>query len=176
MGKCIARGSKKGLVDHCFTDPNTFSLVIKKVVRLLRKEIRTMCSVKTASVLRSSNYEALMNFKWDNVVEELKIYAPTFELILQSCTGKNSRKSAIIGTCASILLKSRCSKMSLVQKMIMLILHAGHCGKQVHKNVCLFFKCETSHCFSGVFQAPTPQSNFVFNVLDSSTCLNGTKT
>jgi len=149
MGKCIARGSKKALVDHCFSDPGTFPIVRRKICRLLQGEMKTMCAEKTASVLRSNSYETLKNFKWEDLLQELKVHAPTFQHILQSCTGKSSRKSALIGICASILLKSRCAKMSIVQKRVMLILHAGHCGKQVHTVVytlsnqekCLHFIC-----------------------------------
>ena len=135
MGKSIARGSKKTLVDQCFSDPGTFPCLMKKLGRVLREEMKMMCSEKTASVLRNKTYGMLKNFKWEDLLKEMRVHAPTVAHILQSCTGKSSKKSAVIGICASILFKSRCSKMSLVQNRVMLILHAGHCGKQVSKAV-----------------------------------------
>lgn len=134
MGKSVARGSKKTLVDQCFSDPGTLPHLMKKLSRVLREEMKMMCSEKTVSVLRSKSYDVLKNFKWEDLLKEMSVHAPTLAHILQSCTGKSSKKSAVIGVCASILLKSRCSKMSLVQKRVMLILHAGHCGKQVNRS------------------------------------------
>lgn len=134
MGKSIARGSKKALIDHCYNDPDTRSRMMKKVGRILREEIKTMCSVKTASILRSGNYEDLSNFKWESLMKELKVHAPVLTSVLYSCMKSKSQggnRMAVIGICASVLFKYRCSRMSLVQKIVTLILHAGHCGKQV---------------------------------------------
>ena len=41
----------------------------------------------------------------------------------------------VIGTCVAILLKHRNPKLSLLQKIISLVLYAGHASKQVHKSL-----------------------------------------
>ena len=40
-------------------------------------------------------------------------------------------RDAIIGICTAMLLKYRYSKMSLVQRILSIILYAGHSGKEV---------------------------------------------
>lgn len=107
---------------------------MKKIGRLLRKEMKVMCAVKTGSILRSGSYNDMKNFKWETMIGEMKTHAPVLTSILSSCieTSKRNRK-ATIGVCASILFQCRSSQMSLLQKIIMLLLHASHCGKQVNK-------------------------------------------
>ena len=57
----------------------------------------------------------------------------TFSIIILSSITKTkserANQNAIIGMCATILLKHRYSKMSLVQKIISTILYAGHTSK-----------------------------------------------
>ena len=93
-----------------------------------------MSKVETKSVLRDSSYEQLKSFKWETLLEELKTHAPLLFHILNSCTPSKREKvarDATVGICASILLRFRNPTMSLVQKIIMLVLHASHCGKKV---------------------------------------------
>ena len=130
-GKSIVRGCKKALVDQYFSDPSTLPDVLKKIGRVLKEEMKVMCSEKTASILCSGDYHTSKTFRWRALLEEMNVHAPMLAYVLKSCTGKSINKNAVIGACASILLRHRCSRMSLLQKFIMLILHAGHCGKQV---------------------------------------------
>lgn len=106
MGKSIARGSKKTLVDQCYSDPDTRPLMLKKIGRVLRAEMKTMCSQKTASILRSGNYDDMKSFSWDQLINEMNLHAPVLMNILQSCThtGKAHNKMAVIGVCAAVLL------------------------------------------------------------------------
>jgi hypothetical protein len=109
---------------------------MKKMGRVLKREMKTMSRVKTGSILRSASYDDMKAFKWERLTEELKMHAPLFYSVLNSCTSskrQRSNKNAIVGVCASILLKYRCPEMSFVQKMVMLLLHASHCGKQVKR-------------------------------------------
>jgi len=141
MGKSIARGCKKKLIDQCYDDPDTRHRMLKKVGKILKSEIKVMCSEKTASILRSGSYDNLKNFTWDKLLQELRVHAPVLTDILHSCTSTknpNPNRMAIIGFCAALLLKQHCPRMSLLQKIVMLILHAGHCGKQVFVLLLLF--------------------------------------
>lgn len=134
MGRSIARGSKKSLIDQCHDDPETRKFMLNKIGRVLKGEMKIMSQVKTGSILRSGSYDDMKVFQWETLLEELKLHAPVLYNILDSCTStKHQRinRSATIGICAAILLRYRCSRMSLVQKVLMLVLHASHCGKQV---------------------------------------------
>ena len=138
MGKCVARGSKKALVDQCYADPETKKFIMKKIGRVLKEEVKKMCSSKVNSVLSSQSKDVLKTFKWNDLTDELIMHAPTLMNVLYSCTEtKSSRdnRTAIICTCAAIIFKHRFPHMSLIQRIISLILHAGHCGKQV--NTCI---------------------------------------
>ena len=83
------------------------------------------------SILRSNNIES---FTWEKLLDELKHNAPTFLGFLQTCVHTSTLRSnseAVVGICAAIILKHRYNRMNLVQKILSLILHAGHAGKQV---------------------------------------------
>ena len=133
MGKSIARGCKKSLVDQCYEDPVTRGIMMKKLEIVLKREMNVMCEVKTGSILRSGLWDHMTNFKWQSVIDEMKLHTPVLFGILNSCTltkNKKSNRNATIGICTSILLKYWCHHMSLVQKIIMLLLYGSNCGKQ----------------------------------------------
>ncbi len=134
MGKAITRGSKKALVDECFSEPVTSTYMREKIGRILRMEIKCMCSTKTASILSSRSNDALKYFQWNKLLAELKTHAPLLFTMLMACTKTKiprENRKAIISVCAALLLKTRDKHMCLLQKIIALILHAGHSGKQV---------------------------------------------
>jgi len=72
-------------------------------------------------------------FRWNQLLLELRKHAPTLLTILQSAfIGKEEQeKECPIGMCFALILRAHYSRMSLVQKIISLILLAGHAGKQV---------------------------------------------
>ena len=123
MGKAIARGSKKKLVDQCYDDPDTRPIMLKKMEEFLE----LMCSEKTASILCSDTYNDYQKFSWGKLIQEMRVHAP----VITSTATKNPGPNwmAIIGLCGS---------NSLLQKVILLILHAGHCGKHVHRTNYIF--------------------------------------
>ncbi len=135
MGKCIARGSKKALVNECFKDSQTSGYIFDKIGRLLRDDVRKMCSDYVHSILSDRNSDSLKNFQWSSVMKEMQKHAPYLVNILLSCTKtkvpRNNRVSTIC-LCAAILFKFRYLRMNVVQKIITLILYTGHCEKQVY--------------------------------------------
>ena len=94
-----------------------------------------MCSrANTNSILCNQSSDALNTFTWGKLHDELAERAPLLLTLLEMCTHTRKpriNRQAVIGLCAVILLKFRFSKMSLVQKIVSLILYAGHAGKQV---------------------------------------------
>jgi len=131
MGKAIGRGSKRSVIDECMKDNTKCEYIFKKVRRVTRSEITTLCS---NSMLRQQTANDLKTFSWDALLIELQSKAPFLMIILDSCTTTKrprSNRRAIMGMCMALLLKHCFAKMYLVQKVISLILYAGHSGKKV---------------------------------------------
>ena len=133
--------------------------VVTKMGRVIREEVRVMCSNKSDSILRSRDPKNLRNFDCDSVISEMEKYTPTLLKILKEVTKphkkrkkqahkRNDRASsnkqndankqnAIIATSAAILCKNHNPSMCLLQKIISLILQAGHSSKQVYMTTLL---------------------------------------
>ena len=134
IGKAVARGSRKAVALECLKDPATRKYLLKKIGLLVRNELISMCSDSTNSILRSQSCHDLKEFTWSKLLLELAETAPILLTILQESTRTRRprpNQAAVIGMCFSILLKHRFREMSLVQKILTLILHAGHSAKQV---------------------------------------------
>ena len=117
-----------------FKDPVSRRYMTKKMGIVMRHELKSMCSERVNSILSSQCSSHLHQFTWDKLLKELSLNAPVFLFTLISLTQTRQpcmNRDAIIGMCSAILLKFRLSKMSTVQKLISLILYAGHSGKQV---------------------------------------------
>ena len=132
---------------ECLKDPVTRSHVLNQLGVIIRKEIKSMASDTTGSILRSQCVDDVKSFTWRKVTNELAIYAPTLLQILKAVTDtKTERRNrdATIAVCASVLLKYRYQNMSFVQKIVSLILYTGHSSKQVctvqiiNENILLF--------------------------------------
>ena len=133
IAKSVARGNRKTALRYCVSYSKAY---LEKVIpTMICKELKAMCSSNVNSTLQNYSTNTMMTFKWDQLLTELRIYAPLLFAILQQCT---ANKTAIIGMCASLLLKSRCNRMSLVQNIISLILYAGHSSKLVNILRCLY--------------------------------------
>ena len=78
--------------------------------------MNVMCEIKTGSILRSGLWDHMKNFKWQSVIDEMKLHTPVLFGILNSCTltkNQKSNRNATVGICTSILLKYQCHHMSL---------------------------------------------------------------
>ena len=119
------------VADHCFKDPCIKKHTIQKISITINRELKKLCSKPVRSILQQSSFE---NFHWADLITELEEHAPVFSAILKACTQtKHERcnRLGLMGICAAIVLKFRYHRMSLVQKIISTVLHAGHSGKQV---------------------------------------------
>lgn len=146
IGKAVARGSRKAVAYESLNDPVTRKYVLAKVGSIVRSELACMCSDKTDSILRSQSASDMKHFEWDKLLSELEAHTPVLLSILQSCTQTRRprpNRKAIVGICAAILLKHRFGKMSLIQRILSVVLYAGHAGKQVTQH-CLCTCSETS--------------------------------
>ena len=130
--KSIARGSNKSLLDHCYKDTELRRLMVRKIGRSLKKEIKRMCAPNSKFCCKS--FEELKNFQWADLLSAMATQAPTLASILQFCTETKTirnNRAAVMCVCAGILFKFHFSQVNLIQKIISLILHAGHSGKMV---------------------------------------------
>ena len=67
-------------------------------------------------------------------MDELLTNAPILMSILMESTKTKTVRAnsqAVIATCVGLLVKHRFTKMCLIQKLVSLILYAGHANKQV---------------------------------------------
>ena len=101
-----------------------------------------------ASLFRKKSADTIRMFSWDAVVADLQKYAPTLVHVLRDCVevkrrNSSSRKlrrpssSAVISVCGAILLRNYSAKMNLVQRMVSILLSAGHASKMV----CVHVQC-----------------------------------
>ena len=136
VGRAVARGSKKQVVSECMKDPKMKMYTIELMGRQLRNELISLCSNATNSTLQNQSADALREFTWGKLHSELEARAPTLLSLLQMCTHTRKprhNRIAVIGMCVALLLKLRFHKMCLIQKILSLLLYAGHSGKQVCK-------------------------------------------
>lgn len=86
--------------------------------------------------------DKLQNFRWDDIVTELKSRAPVLHAFLSMCVDVKRRQrafktthrisnAAAMGVCASVLLRHKNQHLNVLQHIVSLILHRGHAGKQV---------------------------------------------
>lgn len=130
----MARKSQKTVAVDSMKNPCVRKHIIELVGTQIRKEIRVMTSDNAHSFLCSQSKADLKEFKWDRLHAELSDNAPTLLSILLAATKTRvPRPNAhiVVGTCVAILLKHCNPKMSLLQKIISLVLYAGHASKQV---------------------------------------------
>ena len=64
IGKAVARGGRKSVVDECFKDPESRKYVVRKFGSLMQSEMKTMCSEKVDSILCRKTVDALAGFQW----------------------------------------------------------------------------------------------------------------
>ena len=134
IGKAVARGNRKSVAMECLKDPTTRTYLFQRIGVLIRNEMKAMCSEARGSVLCNQSPHDLEVFTWDKLFIELSESAPILLSLLQECarTKRHQENSnAVVGMCIAILMKNRYSKMCLVQKIVSLVLYAGHSGKQV---------------------------------------------
>ena len=98
-----------------------------------------MCSDRVSSVLLSSIPSDIMSFKWNKLIDEMRLHAPTLLCLLECCTATKGYRivecKAVIGLCTAILCKYRRERANILQKIISLILYSGrHSSKQVCHN------------------------------------------
>ena len=138
LGKAIAHGSKNSVAKRCLEDPITNKFLFEFIGLKLRRELRSVVSDSTNSLLWSKSAEDMKLFSWSRVLDELAQHAPTLVFILRACLKTKTVKkdtTSIIGACAVILLKHRYNKMSMFKKIVSMLDTLPN--KLVDNNTCM---------------------------------------
>lgn len=104
--------------------------IILTLGKLIREEVKAMCSEKADSILRKNDPSSLEHFSWDNVVQEAKVHTPILYSLLEVCISE-PEKVHMRGYLVALLCHIRWNNMNLHLKIVSAILYAGHCSKQV---------------------------------------------
>ena len=134
--KQLARRQHKGTAKQCLSHNLIRQNVVKEMGKIVQKEIALLCSDKVTSVLQDRSGTELLEFSWERIHRELEEYTPNLLTLLKWCTKTRTTRNdrprvAVICLCISMLCKFRNSRMSLTQKVLSLLLYAGHASKQV---------------------------------------------
>ena len=121
---------------ECFKDESSRSSIIKRTIGLhVKQELSALCSDRNGSVLLGKDPNDIINFKWEDLIEDMRMHTPTLLSILECCsTTKGYRRiepKVVIGIITAILCKNRRDSASIVQRLISIILYLGHTSKLV---------------------------------------------
>ena len=133
LTRLLIRGKPPSVACQVLKDPRYLSPLLLKMGRIIAKEVAVLCSDRVSSLLSSSKKNDFVTFKWEKLFE-VESHAPCLLKILTTALQtKNENKTAVplIGVIVSILCSFRRRSMNLIQKIVSVILYAGHCSKQV---------------------------------------------
>lgn len=147
LARGLARRSRSTIGLQAVRHPRIRRRVIAVLTSDIQKEMTKLCAKSTRSLLQQSSVMAISEFSWEALAEELERVTPTLYAILKGCVSVKRRQrnspetarqrkqpsdNAVLGVCASILLRHKNVHMNTLQRIISLVLHSGHSAKQVH--------------------------------------------
>lgn len=141
LGKAIARGSRTAIIAQCLKQPEMRDILIKKVGKLVQNEVAYMCSNKFKSTQLQHSKDDLLKFSWSDIIKEMEKHAPVLlQLLLNATKTRRDRpnRELVISMCTAMLCKLRRANMSTFQKIVSLIMYAGHSSKKVAWHKLLF--------------------------------------
>lgn len=135
--KPLIRKNYTSFAIHCVKrNPGTKQAIVGIIGQVLCNEVAAICSDSFNSITRQKSIDTLKNFR--NIItsihDELRKKAPTLLSLLMSClkTAKPRQNTAyVVAVIVSIICKHRRPSSCLIQRIISLILYAGHASKQV---------------------------------------------
>uniref|UniRef100_A0A1X7U296 DUF6589 domain-containing protein n=1 Tax=Amphimedon queenslandica TaxID=400682 RepID=A0A1X7U296_AMPQE len=94
-GKTLARSINcaKSLAKHALKDPEAKKWLLIGFGKLLKYEVRNLCSDKANSILKSKSKKNLSNFLWKKVLEECILHCPSLTSLLFNCTKLKANQS-----------------------------------------------------------------------------------
>ena len=124
----------KSLATAVLKDPDVCKLLVAGIGKIIKFEVKTLCTDGVNSIQRSADKEDIVKFPWKKVMEEAIEHCPMLLSFLFASTatkGIRSNQLYFISTIVCMLSKFHYSRMSLFQKLISAILYAGHAGTVV---------------------------------------------
>ena len=165
MARCVGRRSHPAIARQVMRMTKTRNTCLKVLEKYIQKDLTRVASTKTgSSCLRQRTLDALQTFSWAKLHLEFKSKAPTLYRVLQGCVNVHRKEragkqgsvkrrpndTAVLSVCAAILLRHRNQHLNILQRIISLILHSGHAGKQVcclvHVRLTVICRCDVHVC------------------------------
>ena len=135
LGKAVAQKRKMAVARECCKDSGTLKYIIAIHGLKMQKEIRTMCSDNTKSFLQSQSKEKLtIGLSGINSIRNCPKTDPLYSdfcKLAQKPGWPDQTQKLLCRLCAAMILKHRQPRMNLLQKIISLILYAGHASPNV---------------------------------------------
>uniref|UniRef100_A0A1X7TE76 ZAD domain-containing protein n=1 Tax=Amphimedon queenslandica TaxID=400682 RepID=A0A1X7TE76_AMPQE len=119
-GLALARRSNKVMADECLRSKPTRKHIDNDIVRLIKGDLKRLSKLNSYFIYKAP--VQLKCFSWDKVYSELETVAPTFLSFFLAATHTKNPKSnrrAVIGICASIILKYRFGRLNIFQKILL---------------------------------------------------------
>jgi len=119
--------------------------VVRQVGKLIKKEMRCTCEVKTSSILRGRDVESMMEFTWSSLIKELGQTAPTLSQLFTDCATRRKRRCStkpshqakdetIACVCAAIMLCHHNQQMNMFQRLVSVLLYSDHVPVRVRNH------------------------------------------
>ena len=104
-----------------------------KLLQELDDHCTDLCTKTTPSILRKNQYPDMVNFDWNNVLNEISHRCPLLLEVMCTVVDSTTKPNVVpaIGLCYSILMQKRNHDLSLVQRINTILLSEGHAKKQV---------------------------------------------
>lgn len=112
--------------------------VTTQIGQIVHREIVSLCSDKYDFILRNKSKAALKDFQFDDFIQQLSYQAPTLISIFKSSLRTRTRRrhsNLVLGLLIGIICKFRRQSCCLLQRIISLVLYAGHSSKKVSSSV-----------------------------------------
>ena len=72
VGSSVGRRNCGSIAKQVISHTHIWQFILKRVGKLIRKDMEHMCSPKTASILRKQTSDAMKSFFWANLLQELE--------------------------------------------------------------------------------------------------------
>ena len=153
--KTLARNvgckDRASIARQVMKDETMKSKILEIITKNVQKEMKHLTSRKSGTNLRSTDLTVFTHFSWESVVKDLQTHAPTLHKLMKGmvqvkrkCTKETDKQhskanasrhlstDAVMGVCASILLRHRNQHINLFQKVdnVSIILNSGHASAQ----------------------------------------------
>ena len=133
IGKSLARRSGSSFARHSMTNSLFRQGILKQIMISVRREMKGLC--KKDSIFTMNLKTALETFTWEHLLGIIRSIAPIlFSVVSAALTRSRSEPPTLpLLAILCLIMKTRSQRMSLLQRLISLIMYAGHAGKQVSK-------------------------------------------